>query len=382
MSTMPTKTALNANFAVVALLRNGSNLSKLSSHLDLSVETVDWTESEFIIPALQGVEVVISCLSTAMMGHQDQWINAAETAGVSRFVPAEFGMDSQNPHCARLPIIYGSKPLRTGYFSTRGFRWVSLSTQLVNNSFKPTDYENLDPSKGDISSIRFTCPHSNYDPHSCIIDSGGSSFSIGSSDSSVGVGFPDLNCDGQYSPLCADVHIPSCCNPDVGLEDCLNSMAFPEYSDSGKQNFPKGWFHLPHMFYEMYWDTPAFLDLWAPGTGNQPFVLSNGDVTGFSSHNFFADSNEEILQDSIDTCDAQHASMETCSSVTLNEAQCTIPSEVDEEIGGVLDQLPSDNLLQGWSYGVNQTSTTTYSHKRDRALPDKRDKAFHRHIHS
>lgn len=95
-----------------------------------------------------------------------------------------------------------------------------------------------------------------------------------------------MNCDGYASPLRADIHFPSCYNPTVGLDDYENNMQFPSSAGTtgGKQNCPEGWIHTPHIFYEVYWNTPLFAGLWEQGQGSQPFILSNGDRTGYSLH--------------------------------------------------------------------------------------------------
>lgn len=95
----------------------------------------------------------------------------------------------------------------------------------------------------------------------------------------AGVGFPDQNCDGYASPLRADIHFPSCYDPSQGLQAYKTNMKFPT-----KGKCPPGWEHKPHLFYEVYWNTPLFADMWTPGQGKQPFVLSNGDPTGYSLH--------------------------------------------------------------------------------------------------
>ncbi len=94
-----------------------------------------------------------------------------------------------------------------------------------------------------------------------------------------GTGFPDKNCDGYASPLRADIHLPSCYNPAKGVQNYKENMDYPT---NGK--CPSGWKHVPHMFYEVYWNTPKFQDRWTPGQGKQPFVLANGDPTGYSLH--------------------------------------------------------------------------------------------------
>lgn len=217
---------------------------------------------------------------------------------------------------------------------------------------------NLDPSKGDIMNIKWTCPRldNNYSPPSWPADSDGSKAGIGDPiNKGEGVGFPDVDCDGLYSPLRADIHMPSCYNPEAGLDDYKNNMAWPEDNGSGKQNCPKGYTHLPHLFFEVYWDTPKFADRWTGNTGKQPFVLSNGDATGYSSHaDFMAGWDEDLLQHIIDTCDAGTLGMDQCDGLNgLNEDDCTIESEVDEKVDGTLDALPGNCPLLGWAYGLD-----------------------------
>jgi hypothetical protein len=177
-------------------------------------------------------------------------------------------------------------------------------------------------------------------------------------DKEKGVGLPDVHCDGKFSPLRADVHFPSCYNPEVGLTDFHNNMAYPETKIDGKVDCPPGWIHVPHLFLEVYWSTHLFEDRWTPNQGRQPFVLSNGDVTGYSSHADFMDGwDSDLLQHIINTCDAgstENNGMDTCPGLFygVNEANCTIPSEIDEPIGPELDSLPGTNPLRGWRFGL------------------------------
>lgn len=133
-------------------------------------------------------------------------------------------------------------------------------------------------------------------------------------------------------------------------------MAFPttDYA-TGKQNCPKGWVHVPHLFYEMYWDTQVFKDRWTPGQGSQPFLLSNGDLTGCSGHgDFLAAWDPATLTNIIDNCNAGDAGMNLCPGITLTpETPCRAASPIDEVITGNLTALPGANALTGWglSYG-------------------------------
>ncbi|KAH7170467.1 hypothetical protein EDB81DRAFT_876498 [Dactylonectria macrodidyma] len=224
--------------------------------------------------------------------------------------------------------------------------------------------KNLDPSQGPVNPARLTCPrlNNNYVPPSWDPDSDGSESGVGDTNNlGEGVGFPDRTCDGLYSPLRADVHFPSCYNPDAGLTSYKNNMAWPEDND-GKLDCPDGWIHVPHLFYEAYWDTQSFKGRWTEGQGEQPFVFSNGDVTGYSNHaDFMAGWDEDLLQHIIDTCNTGFNGMDTCAGLTygLNEDECTIPSQINEKVSGTLSKLPGDNPLSGFKYGNGDSGSSS-----------------------
>jgi hypothetical protein len=147
----------------------------------------------------------------------------------------------------------------------------------------------LDLADGAPQPVQWTCPRSNtntplYPPNSDGLHGVGIGDPI---NKGAGVGFPDQNCDGYASPLRADIHFPSCYDPSKGIDSYENNMQFPSStgaSAGGRTNCPPGWVHTPHLFYEVYWNTPLFADKWTPGQGKQPFVLANGDPTGYSLH--------------------------------------------------------------------------------------------------
>lgn len=146
----------------------------------------------------------------------------------------------------------------------------------------------LDLKDGTPQPIQWTCPRSDTSQPLYPTDSDGL-HGVGIQDpgnTGAGVGFPDQNCDGYASPLRADIHFPSCYNPAAGIDDYKENMQFPSSanSTSGNANCPEGWVHTPHLFYEVYWNTPVFASEWTQGQGSQPFVLANGDPTGYSLH--------------------------------------------------------------------------------------------------
>ncbi|KAM0463777.1 hypothetical protein ACHAO4_000500 [Trichoderma viride] len=213
----------------------------------------------------------------------------------------------------------------------------------------------LDPSKGPVQPIQFTCPRSSYNPPSYPAGSDGSKAGmVDPNNQGAGAGFPDVNCDGLYSPLRLDIHFPSCYNPAAGLTNYKTNTAFPTDAGNGKADCPAGWIHTPHIFFEAYMDTQPFASRWTPNEGTQPFVFSNGDVTGFSGHaDFMAAWDEDVLQHIIDTCDAGDSGMDQCPGLPygLNSGECTIPPLVNEVITGNLTALPGNNPLSGFSFG-------------------------------
>ncbi|KAI5460419.1 hypothetical protein BGZ63DRAFT_414647 [Mariannaea sp. PMI_226] len=101
------KELLAADHLVTALTRIGSNSSsKLPQHSNLSMAQVDYDSTTSLTNALQGHAVVIACFGVATpVGSQDTLIDASIAAGVTRFLPSEFGTDTENPKCAKLPVF-------------------------------------------------------------------------------------------------------------------------------------------------------------------------------------------------------------------------------------------------------------------------------------
>ncbi|RYO83554.1 hypothetical protein DL764_009439 [Monosporascus ibericus] len=224
---------------------------------------------------------------------------------------------------------------------------------------------NLFPNMGEVQPVQFTCTRTSYNPPSYPVDSDGSTAGLQDPDrEDAGAGFPLYPCDGYASPLRMDIHFPSCYNPEAGLDDYKNNMAWPEAVADGKQDCPDGYIHVPHIFYEVYWNTALFDGQWTPDGKSQPFVLSNGDATGYSAHgDFIAGWDEFTLQTIIDTCDAGSIGMDTCPQIPggLNtNNNCKIAPMITEPSMSILsnsksddalDKLPGNNPVTGWGKG-------------------------------
>ncbi|RYO77366.1 hypothetical protein DL766_007463 [Monosporascus sp. MC13-8B] len=234
-----------------------------------------------------------------------------------------------------------------------------------NRSPPKTGGLNLFPNRGEVQPVQFTCTRTSYNPPSYPPNSDGSTAGIQDPDrEDAGAGFPLYPCDGFASPLRMDIHFPSCYNPKAGLDDYKNNMAWPEAVAGGKQDCPEGYIHVPHMFYEVYWNTALFDGQWTPDGKSQPFVLSNGDATGYSAHaDFIAGWDAHTLQTIIDTCDAGSLGMDTCPQIPggLNtNNNCKIAPMIKEPKMSILSntksdetlgKLPGNNPVTGWGKG-------------------------------
>lgn len=240
---------------------------------------------------------------------------------------------------------------------------------------------NKDPDAGPIQPVQWTCPRTSYNPPSYPADSDGTKAGLQDpNNEGAGAGFPLYDCDGLYSPLRADIHFPSCYNPKAGLDDYKNNMAWPT-NNNGKLDCPAGWIHVPHLFFELYWQTPLFAGQWTPDGVTQPFVLSNGDVTGYSLHaDFISGWDEATLNRIIQTCNAGSLGMDTCPDIPggLNEDNnCKIEPAVTEPetlitsngLGAYCEKLPGNNPLSGWGRGGDVGSPEPSSSAETTAYP-------------
>lgn len=81
-----------------ALTRESSNASLLSG---IQVFKTDYSE-ESLVKAFEGQDVVVSTIATISLSQQEKVINAAVKAGVKRFNPSEYGMDTSRDYLEEL----------------------------------------------------------------------------------------------------------------------------------------------------------------------------------------------------------------------------------------------------------------------------------------
>ncbi|KAL7626013.1 hypothetical protein AAE478_002782 [Parahypoxylon ruwenzoriense] len=284
------------------------------------------------------------------------------------WVPTLFFQDPKDGTFEKVPLFY----MNVYYFfeptnSTIepfpvGLKMLSGDSK-ARNPPKSGGAKNLDPTQGPIQPVQWTCPRQSYDPPSYPVDSDGTMAGLQDpNDKGAGAGFPVQDCDGTYSPLRQDIHFPSCYNPAAGIDDYENNMAWPTLID-GLQTCPAGFVHLPHIFYEVYWDTPSFKDRWTRDGKTQPFVLSNGDATGYSSHgDFISGWDTDTLETIINTCNVGTIGMENCPSIpggVNDNKSCSIKPAVGTmvKVSEALKSLPLNLPVTGWGKGGSSSGS-------------------------
>ncbi|GMF12832.1 unnamed protein product [Phytophthora lilii] len=157
-------------------------------------------------------------------------------------------------------------------------------------------------------------------------------------------------------------------------DDHKSHVAYATGLDGG--SCPDGWVKMVKIFYEAFYNVAQYDDEW---DGDQhPFVLANGDRTGFGFHGDFLNGwDTDVLQAAVDQCSEKNyfnsgecAPLSASFSDKAPETRCTTQPEIFEGIM-VVPKLPGNNPVDGegsqahsfsnstsWSAEVS-TSTTT-----------------------
>ncbi|KAK1752979.1 hypothetical protein QBC47DRAFT_415712 [Echria macrotheca] len=128
------KELIAAGFTVTALTREGST-STFPEIDGLTVKKVDYTSFDSLRDAFTGQDAVVSVVATAAIGVQNVAIDAAVAAGVKRFIPSEFGVNTRKTQGLPIGKILAGKVSVVDYLDEKakqneGFSWTGLSTGL------------------------------------------------------------------------------------------------------------------------------------------------------------------------------------------------------------------------------------------------------------
>jgi hypothetical protein len=88
---------------------------------------------ESLTKALQGQDAVVSTVGSAGLQNQALVIDAAIAAGVKRFIPSEFGSNTDNPKARQLPV-FGYKVATQKYLEEKATTNPDFTYTLIRNS--------------------------------------------------------------------------------------------------------------------------------------------------------------------------------------------------------------------------------------------------------
>lgn len=146
------KLLASKKFNVQVLKRSGSSSTFAAG---IKVVEADYEDLASLTAAFQGQDAIVSAVSDKGFAGQKIMIDAAIAAGVSRFLPSEFGSNLTNPKCRELPVfglkvateeylIEKSKTsdLTYSFIFTGGFIDYTLQMRILMDfsKFQPTLY--------------------------------------------------------------------------------------------------------------------------------------------------------------------------------------------------------------------------------------------------
>ncbi|ETP36244.1 hypothetical protein F442_15753 [Phytophthora nicotianae P10297] len=175
-------------------------------------------------------------------------------------------------------------------------------------------------------------------------------------------GIPNFKCPNG---LRGQVNFPMCWNGvDLDSLDHKSHVAYATGLDGG--SCPDGWKKMVKIFYEAFYNVAQYDDEW---DGDQhPFVLANGDRTGFGFHGDFLNGWDiDVLQAAVDQCASKNyfnsgecAPLSASFSDKALEARCTTQSEIVEDIMTVA-KLPGNNPVDDEIAEPASNQTSSFS---------------------
>ena len=122
---------LDAGFEVTAMTRQTSVKSLPSK---VNIITSDYTHDS-LVHAFTGQDAIVSTIATFSTQEQAKMINAAIAAGVKRFIPSEYGIDTSDPVLQEhLPVVKGKQDT-VQYLKDKESSGLSWTALIVGSYF-------------------------------------------------------------------------------------------------------------------------------------------------------------------------------------------------------------------------------------------------------
>jgi hypothetical protein len=106
------------------------NSSTSTFPVGVKVIKADFSSVASLTEALEGQDALVSTVANAALEGQNLLVDAAVAAGVSRFLPSEFGSNHDNPKVAALPV-FGYKVATANYSKQKAAENPSFSYTFV-----------------------------------------------------------------------------------------------------------------------------------------------------------------------------------------------------------------------------------------------------------
>ncbi|KAK3949717.1 hypothetical protein QBC32DRAFT_266174 [Pseudoneurospora amorphoporcata] len=145
---------LVGGFTVTILTRSGSTSSKPSfTPYTVTFTEVDYSSPSSLQSAFKGQDAVVSVLATAAVQEQKKIVDAAIAAGVKRFVPSEFGVNTRQKGVEKTKIgeLLAGKREVVDYLIQKegtGLTWTGLSTGFFFESALSNGLTGIDAKNG------------------------------------------------------------------------------------------------------------------------------------------------------------------------------------------------------------------------------------------
>lgn len=121
----------SGRFNVTAFTRDPSKGDYPDS---VKVVKADYSSVEALTDALKGQDAVVSSLRAEAVDEQIRLVDAAIAAGVKRFIPSEFGVDTTNPKARALPVFDGKVKVQE-YLEKKAAEGAITYTLIFNGAF-------------------------------------------------------------------------------------------------------------------------------------------------------------------------------------------------------------------------------------------------------
>jgi hypothetical protein len=129
---------LAAGFSVTAITRSASTSPTPKFPDGLPVKKVDYTSFDELKAAFANQDAVVSTVGSLAVPRQKTAIDAAVAAGVKRFIPSEFGINTRKVRGTPIGVVLAGKIDVVDYLEEvvakggegGGFSWTGLSTGL------------------------------------------------------------------------------------------------------------------------------------------------------------------------------------------------------------------------------------------------------------